>query len=158
MEEVSQENEIRLENTYRTTRTIIAGMIVFTILLTVSIWFFAPIPTKSISQQTLTTLWVLIIFLAVGAFLLRRAFFRWDKLKDIFLLKGIVGLLKNLQRDAIILAVFATLLPVVGGIITFLTGATFEIVRAEIVAIIVFLINFPRQTVWRKIIGGLEKL
>ena len=81
-----------------------------------------------------------------------------DKLKDIFLLKGIVGLLKKLQRDAIILAVFATLLPVVGGIITFLTGATFEVVRAEIVAIIVFLINFPRQSVWRKIVGGMEKI
>jgi len=158
MNEISSENLSLLESRYRTTAIIILAQIVFTIILTVAVWLFAPTNFKSISQQTLTTLWVVIIFLAVGAFLLRRVFFRWDRFKDIVLLQGVSELLKTLQNNAIILAVFATLLPIVGGTITVLSGSTFEIIRAEIVALIVFLINFPRRSVWKKIVAATEKI
>ncbi len=64
--------------------------------------------------------------------------------------KGIGGLLKTLQNNAIILAVFATLLTVVGCVIAVLSGETFEAVQAEIVALIVFLINYARKEfVWK---------
>ena len=158
MEEISPEDRASLENHYRKAAMIISGQIAFTIILTVAVWLLAPKVGYSISQQTLTTLWVTIIFLAVGAFILRRVFFRWDRLKDVTVLKGVSGLLKTLQINAIILAVFATLLPIVGAVITVLSGSTFEIIRAEIVALIVFLINFPRKSVWEKIVAAMEKV
>ncbi len=158
MEEIPPEDRASLESRYRTTTVIIAAQIGFTIILTVAFWLLAPGSENSISPQTLTTLWVAIIFLAVGAFVLRRVFFRWERLKDITLRKGVSGLLKTLQLNAIILAVFATLLPIVGGVITVLSGSTFEIIRAEIVALIVFLINFPRKSVWEKIVAVMEKV
>ena len=89
---------------------------------------------------------------------MRRMFFRWDRLKDITTLKGVDGLLVTLQNNAIILAVFATLLTTVGCVITVLSGETFEAMRAEIVALIVFLINFPRKSVWTKIVASMEKV
>jgi len=158
MEEISPENLSALESSYRVTAVTVSGQIIFTILLTIAVWLFAPTATNSISQRTLMTLWAAIIFLAVGAFVLRRMFFRWDRLKDITMLKGIDGLLRTLQNNAIILAVFATLLSVVGCAITVLSGETFESIRAEIVALIVFLINFPRKSVWSKIVTGMEKV
>jgi len=158
MEEISPENLVALESRYRATAIIVSAQIVFTIILTIAVWLLAPTAATPISQQTLTTLWAAIIFLAVGAFVLRRMFFRWERLKDITTLRGISGLLKTLQNNAIILAVFATLLTIVGCAITFLSGETFEAVRAEIVALIVFLINFPRKSVWKKIVAGLEKV
>ncbi len=159
MEEISPENLLALESRYRATWMIIAAQIAFTIILTVVVWLFAPaVQSSTISQQTLTTLWAAIIFLAVGAFVLRRVFFRWDRIKDVTVLKGVSGLLKTLQINAIILAVFATLLPIVGAVITVLNGSTFEIIRAEIVALIVFLINFPRKPVWKKIVAAMEKV
>lgn len=158
MEDISPENLVHLDRRYRTTATIIVAQIVFTIIMAIAVWLFALKTEDTISQQTLTTLWVAIIFLALGAFVLRRTFFRWDKLKDITLLKGVPGLLKTLQMNAIILSVFATLLAIVGCVITFLTGETFEMLRAGIVALIVFLINFPRKSVWEKIVAGMEKV
>lgn len=158
MEEISPENLRALESRYRATWLIIASQIVFTIILTNAVWLFAPAVENSISQQTLTTLWLVIIFLATGAFVLRRVFFRWDRLRDTTVLKGVSGLLDTLQTNAIILAVFATLLPIVGGVITVLSGSTFEVIRAEIVALIVFWINFPRKPVWRKIVAAMEKV
>ena len=158
MEEISPENLVELEKRYRTTALIIAAQIAFTIILIAAFWLLAPTAQYSISQQTLTTLWVAIIFLAIGAFVLRRTFFRWDRFKDITVLKGISGLLRTLQANAIILGVFAALLAIVGCIITFLTGETFEMLRAGIVALIVFLINFPRRSVWEKIVAGMEKV
>ena len=158
MEEVSPENLNRIESRYRATALIISGQIVFTLVLTVAVWLFATKTESSISRQTVTTLWVSIIFLALGAFVMRRMFFRWDRLKDITVLKGISGLLRTLQINAVILAAFATLSAIIGCIITVLTGETFEMLRALIVALIVFFINFPRKAVWEKIVAGMEKV
>lgn len=158
MEEISLANRVQLESRYRTTAIIIAAQIAFTIILIAVVWLFSTKRENTISQQTLTTLWVAIIFLAIGAFVLRRLFFRWDRFKDITLLKGISGLLIMLQTNAIILGTFAALLAVVGCVITFLTGETFEMLRAGVVALIVFLINFPRKSVWEKIVAGMEKV
>jgi hypothetical protein len=79
-------------------------------------------------------------------------------LKDVAVLKGITGLLKTLQNNAIILAVFATLLTVVGCVAAVLSGETFEAIRAEIVSLIVFSVNYPRKSVWEKIVAGLQKV
>lgn len=158
MEEISPENSAALESRYRTARIIISAQIALTMILIVSVWFFVPPANYQTSPQTLTTLRVLILFLAVGAFVLRRTFFRWERLKDITRLKGIAGLLKTLQKTAVILAFQAMLLAGIGCLITVLTGETFEMLRAGIVALIVFLINFPRRTVWKKIVAGMEKV
>ena len=158
MEEISPENLVALESRYRATAIIVSAQIVFTIILTIAVWLLAPTAATPISQQTLTTLWAAIIFLAVGAFVLRRMFFRWERLKDITTLRGISGLLKTLQNNAIILAVFATLLTIVGCAITFLSGETFEAIRAEIVALIEFVINFPRKSVWEKVVEKMQEV
>ena len=157
MEEISPENYRALESRYRATAMIIAAQIALTMILVIAVWLAAP-AANSISQQTLTTLWAVIIFLAIGAFVLRRVFYRWDRLKDITLLKGVSGLLKTLQINAVVLGLFATSLTVVGCVITILSGETFEMLRAAIVALIVFLINFPRKPVWKKIVAGMEKV
>jgi len=158
MEGISPENQRALASRYNATAIIIARQIFFSIILVTAVWFFAPKADNSISQQTVRTLWVLIIFLALGAFLLRRLFFRWDRLKDVTLLKGISGLLVTLQTNAVILGFFATSLTIVGCVITILSGEVFEMLRAGFVALIVFLINFPRRAVWEKIVAGMEKV
>jgi hypothetical protein len=89
---------------------------------------------------------------------LRRTFFRWDRFKDITVLKGVSGLLKTLQTQAIILGALAMMPAIVGSVITGLTGEKFEVIRAGIVSLIVFLINFPRKPVWEKIVVGMEKV
>lgn len=158
MKEISPENFAELEKRYRLTAIIVSAQIALTIVLIAAAWFFVADSKTSVSQQTLTTLWIAIIFVAIGAFVLRRMFFRWDRLKNVTLLKGISGLLATLQNTAIILGCLAEAIAVIGFVIAFLSGEKFEMLRAGIAALIVFLINFPRKSVWGKIVAGMEKV
>lgn len=147
-----------LKSRYRTTIIICAVQILTVITLTVTSWFnlfnFEPITSPS----TITTLWIVVIFIAVGSFILRRVFFKWEKLTDTFLLKGKKGLMSRLQSNTVILSALAETIAILGFIITSLSGDKFQMLRAAAISLIVFLISFPRLSVWEKIVGTLEKL
>ena len=143
---------------YRGT-TIIIGIQIATILaLAAAAWFDIFHFEPSISASTVTILWVAIIFIAVGSFLLRRTFFNWEKFADTALLKGKTGVINQLRANALILASFAEAIAVLGFLIAALTGDSYQMLRAAAIAIIVCLINFPRRGIWAKIIESLEKL
>ncbi len=158
MEELSTENSAEVEKKYRTTAAIIFAQIAAMILIVVAVYLFAPETENSISQQSLMILWAAIVFVALAAFILRRMFFRWERLRDIALLKGIRGLLKTLQTNAIILSAFAEIIVLGGAAIAVLSGSKIEVFRAALVSLILFLINFPRKSVWQRIVAGLQDL
>jgi hypothetical protein len=106
--------------------------------------------------ETLMPLWVGVLFVAVGAFLLRRRLYNWERLKDAAILKGISGLLQILQKNAVLLGAMAELVTILGVVIAFLSGNRWEILRAGAVSLVVFAIIFPRKSVWTKIVSGLE--
>ncbi|MGI8466903.1 MAG: hypothetical protein ACR2N3_00435 [Pyrinomonadaceae bacterium] len=148
----------QLAANYRVTVIIIAAEIMTIIALTVAAWFDIFKFESAASPSTITTLWIAIIFIAVGSFILRRAFFNWEKLADTILLKGKSGLIKQLQSNAIILSALAEIIAIIGFVITALTGDKFQTLRASAIALIVCLINFPRRRVWEKVVESLEKL
>ena len=158
METVSPENLAEIEIRYRATVIIFAAQIFFGLVLTLAALFLSPNAESSISPETSRTLWIVIIFIAVGTFLLRRFFLRWDRLRDIALLKGIKGLLRTLQSNAIILSAFIEIIVIIGFVVAFLSGEKFEMLRAGLVALILYAINFPRKSVWEKIVAGLQEV
>ena len=158
MEDISDENRAELEKRYRTTIFIVAAQFLFTLILIIASFFIVPNAAESVSTETLRTLWIVIIFIAVGTFFLRRMFFRWDRLRDIALLKGVKGLLRTLQSNAIILAALAETILIAGLVIAFLSGEKFDTLRAGIVALILLAINFPRKSVWEKIAANLQEV
>ncbi len=158
MSEISNENLTELEKRYRTTVLIILAQI-FVVLFLISAAFFWTFRIETnLSEQDYLTLWVGVLFIALGGFILRRMFFNWERLKNISLLKGISGVLRTLQRNSIILSVFALLVGIIGFLISIFTGNDFDLLRAGSVALVVFLINFPRKKVWKTIIENLGKV
>ena len=137
---------------------IVAAQIAIIIVLTAMVWFDVFRFDSSASASTVTTLWTAIIFIAVGSFVLRRAFFNWEKLTETTLLKGISGLITKLQSNALILGALALVIAIIGFVISSLTADRFQMLRAAAIALIVCLINFPRRVVWEKIIGKLDTL
>jgi Flp pilus assembly protein TadB len=108
--------------------------------------------------RSLMTLWIAVVFIAVGTFVLRRMLNQWERLKNIKLSKGISGLLTTLQTNAIVLGAVAETIAVIGFLIAVLGGIKSDMFRAGAVALIVFLINFPRKSVWKKIVANLESV
>ena len=158
MNEISKENLSALEKKYKTTSLIIVSQIFFTIVLVIIGWFYAANVENAISDESLTALRVGVIFIAITTFVLRRMLIRWDRLKNISLLKGIPGLLNSLQTNAIILGTMAEIIAIIGFLIAALGGIKTDMLTFGAVALVLFLINFPRKSIWEKIVANLEKI
>lgn len=156
--EISPENRSELEKRYRSTVIVVVFQIFTVIVLIAAAWFAAGSSENSISGQSQMTLWVAVLFIAVGAFVLRRLFFSWERLKNAALLKGITGLLKNLQTNSIILAAIGEAVGIAGFLIAVLSGNKWDMFRAGAIAFVVFFANFPRKSTWEKIVANLEKI
>lgn len=156
--ENSAEIQMELEKRYRTAAFIVAGQIVLTIVFIVTAWIIAPASQKMVSSNDLMPFWVGALFIAIGSFVLRRMLFRWDRLRDIVLLKGVFGLLRDLQKNAILLGAMAELIALIGFVVAFISGNPYEMLRAGAISLVVFLINFPRKSVWKQIAASLENI
>lgn len=158
MNETPADTQVQLQKRYRATAFIVLVQIIFSLFLIPAAWFLALNTENAVTQQSLTALWVAILFIAVATFVLRRFLFRWDRLKDIYLLKGMSGLLGSLQTNALLLGAMAEVVAILGFLIAALSGVKDHMFRAGAVALLVFLINFPRRSVWEKVAGSMEKI
>ena len=158
MNENTGENSLELEKTYRTTALIVIIQIVVVLLLVFAAWFgFFKVETNP-ANTDLTTVWVAVLFVAIGSFVLRRSFLNWERLKNIAVLKGVPGILKTLQRNSVLLGMMSLLIGVIGFVIALSNGSSFDMFRAAVISLIVFLINFPRKKVWKMIISNINKI
>lgn len=158
MNEILPDTRSQLEKRYRVTAFVVIAQILFTVALIPAAWFLAVKTENAVTQTSLTSLWVAILFIALATFVLRRALFRWERLKDVVLLKGVDGLLSTLQVNAIILGAMAEIIAIFGFLIAALGGVKYDMFRAAVVALVVFLINFPRKSIWEKIVANLQSI
>lgn len=158
MSEILPDIQTQLEKRYRVTAFVVLAQIVFTVALIPIAWFLAVNTENAVTQTSLNSLWVAILFIALATFVLRRALFRWERLKDVVLLKGIDGLLATLQVNAIILGAMAEIIAIFGFLIATLGGVKYDMFRAAVVALVVFLINFPRKSIWEKVVANLQRI
>ncbi|MDQ3802212.1 MAG: hypothetical protein M3384_22530 [Acidobacteriota bacterium] len=147
-----------LEKRYRTSMLAVSVQILIMLALTVAAWFVITYSSNDISEQAGVALWGTILLIAAGSFILRRMLFSWDRLKSIALLRGIPGLLDSLQAYTILLGMFGLIVAIMGFLVATLSGNKFEMLRAGAISLIVFLINFPRRSVWQKILAGAESV
>lgn len=152
------ESRAELNKRYRTTAIIYFGQLFTAIILITAGWFLVEPSNDSANPNSLMPLWIAVIFIAAGTFVLRRALTNRERLKETKLLKGDSGLLAKLQTNAIILGSLAEIIALIGFVIAHSTGAKADMLRAGLVSLIVFFINFPRKSVWQKIIANLEKV
>jgi hypothetical protein len=157
MQNSSEEFNGEVSKRYQITSLIVVGQIAVTLLLLGIAWLIAPRIDLDITEQTTTGLWVLIIFVAVGVFLLRRILFSWEKLRNINLTKGVKGLVSTLQTHTILLGTLTEVIAIVGFLISVMTGNKFEMFRAGAIALVVFLMIFPRKKMWLTIVSALNK-
>ena len=158
MNEISAENLNELEKRRRITAIVVSVQILTAIGLIIFGWFYAARSENAVSPNAVMLLWAMVIFIAAGTFVLRRVLFRRERLEKFKRQTGISGLLALLQTNHIILAALAEIIAVIGFLIAVLNGIKSDIFRAGAVALIVFLVNFPRKSVWQRIASSSEKV
>lgn len=158
MNESSLESLSLLDKRYRTVGFIYGAQIATTVILIVVGYLTVKNADTAVDPNSIMILWAAVLFVAVGAFLLRRKLYRWERLKDLTLTKGISGLLAALQTNTIVLGALAEAIAAVGFVIALMNGNPADLLRAGAVSLIVFLVNFPRKAVWEKIVTNLAKV
>lgn len=156
MNEISPENLAEIERKYRLTAIIVLTQIITTIILIIFGWFYAASSENAAAPDSLLMLWIAIVFIAVGTFFLRRMLNNWNRLQNTASIRGISGVVNVLQTNSIIIGSLAKIVAVIGFLIAVLGGVKFDVFRAGAVALLIFLMNFPRKTVWKKIVRSLE--
>lgn len=156
MNEISAENLAAFEKRYRVAVIIGLAQIAMTIVLAVAAWIVVSRTEVVEANESVTTLWVAVLFIAVGGVLLRRLFFGWERLRNAALLGGIPAVLRKLQTNSLILGMFAEAIAIIGFVITLFTGSSFDMFRATAIALIVFIITFPRKRVWKTVVANLQ--
>lgn len=157
MEEISAENLAGLEKRYKTTALIVSAQIVSAVIFLLAAWLVTK-NRETVSEDSFLTLWMVILFLSAATFVLRRQLFGWERLKNAALLKGVSGLTGVLQINTLVLSALAEIVLVIGLVITNLSGNFFDMLRATGIALIVFALNFPRLSIWKKIVNGLQNV
>jgi hypothetical protein len=155
MAEDAAETERQLGKTYKQTVVIVSAEIASVIVL-LAVSFVVPARSSAAGFDS-TALMVLIIFIAVASFVVRRLFNRWERYKTATLLGGPPGLIRTLRNNAVVFAAFGLLIGLVGFIASFFGGNILDMLRATGVALIVFVINFPRRGVWERIVWSLHE-
>lgn len=172
LKQLDEQTANLLDRRYRATATILFAQIIVLIILTVvsvliagRVQPFGAItgessfsienltnPNVAGGVSTVTTfLWIAILAVAVSAFLLRRVILAPAALRDTATIKGASGLLQSLQTKTVLLATTGGLIAVLGFVISLISGDYSDMIRAALVATIIFLINFPRKSSWSKL-------
>ena len=145
-----------LNSRYKTAISIEIAVLLVVLLLAVAGWFWPVTETGSASD--LTPLWILVLFIAAGTFVLRRSLTRWGRLRDIKLMRGNSGLFRTLVNNTLFLCIIAFLVATAGFFSMMFSGDKFDMLRAAAVAIILLAVNFPRRKVWQRIVEALSEV
>ncbi|MDQ4123058.1 MAG: hypothetical protein M3209_16605 [Acidobacteriota bacterium] len=149
MNQLSEQKQIELNSRYSRTMLVFWAQVATTVILTVIAWFIAG-KTGSDAPRTLpNVLWIVLLVIAIGAFLLRRVMFNPEVLRDTGALKGTSGVLKNLQFKTILISALGETVAVIGFVISLMTGDKYDMLRAAAIALIIFFISFPRKKGWQ---------
>lgn len=155
MKKMSNETSLLLERRYKEAALLCLSLIVAITILLAAIYLI-DLPPISIDDGDVNSLWVGVIFLAVGALLVRRVRNRWDVIKDIFLLKGFEGVFAKLKRDSLLVSFFGLGIGILGALIFLTTDSVGDLLRSFLVAGIALAVGFPRKRIWRRIASELE--
>jgi uncharacterized membrane protein len=94
------------------------------------------------------------IFLTV--FVLRSYLFSWKKISQEYEGKGKNSTLKMLHNKTLLLGIIIVIISATGFIIAIMEGNKFQMLRVGVIALILFIIIFPRKNVWENIFRKLE--
>lgn len=172
LKQLDDQTAFLLDRCYRSTAIVLFAQIFLLIILSIASAFLAgrfqpfglTTGETSFSIENLTNpnvaggvsalptfLWVAILAIAICAFLLRRVVLAPAALRDTATLKGASGLLKSLQTKTILLSSLGGVIALLGFTISLASGNYSDMIRAALVAVIIFFINFPRKSSWRKL-------
>lgn len=155
---ISPQNLALTNSRHRAAMLMVGVQALLVVILSAAALISAGGPRAAGDEQTITVLWIGVLFLAVSSLLLRRLLSGWERLADVIILFGVSGLLARLLRDVLITCGFGTLAAFCGFAVFRMTGDPFDMVRAGAAAFVVYVANYPRKAAWKTLVARAEEL
>ncbi len=144
--------QTELVRRHRTAILVVAAFLVLDIALVVTAIFLGDRIFRPGDRSMIMALWIVILVLGLGAFVIRRTRFAPMRLQDVAGVRGVSGLLKTLQGTTIQLACIGGAIALMGFVITILRGDWTDMLRAGGVSAIVLFYCFPFRSAWEKVV------
>jgi hypothetical protein len=141
-----------------------AAMVIGTLLgLTIALVIIGFVSFESLhrpgDRSLAMALWIAILICGLGSFVLRRTRFQSMRLRDIAALRGISGLLAELQKTTIQVAFIGGAIALMGFLVMIISplGDPYHMLRAGGVAAIVLLYAYPQRSAWQRLVRSIQE-
>lgn len=152
---MAQVEEKELERGHRTARGVVQGLITLSLLL-VALAFagvrFNP-PQSWLDPNLYRAIWIVVLFLGLGAIVLRRVRSNATRLQDIAGAFGPAALVASLVKTTLFVAALGGLAALLGYGAYLLSNDPLDALKAGVVAVAVLLYCYPRRAAWRRVLA-----
>lgn len=152
-------DERELTRVHNRARMIVQALITLSLLLVVLAFAgvrFEP-PARLLDPNLYRALWIVIVFLGLGAVVLRRVRSNAARLQDIAGLWGQSALLASLLKTTLFVAALGFSAAVLGYLAHLLTRDPSDALRASVVAVAVLVYGYPRRAAWRRVLEASQQ-
>jgi hypothetical protein len=149
---MAETNEAELARRHRAASLAVQLLITLSLLLVVLAYTGVRLPVDALPPAGYGTLWIVILFLGLGAIAFRRWRFNATRLQDVADLGGPSALLSTLQTTTLLLAAIAAIAALLGFVLYSVWREPTDMLKAGVVAVAVLLYSYPRRAAWRKVV------
>lgn len=108
-------------------------------------------------QNFAIAVWIVILVLSFVALFIRRMRYTISRLHDIAVLRGVSGLLKDLQSTTYVVGTLGGAVALLGFMIMIRTGNEYDMLRAGVIAIGILVYSYPQKSAWLRVVQWIEK-
>jgi hypothetical protein len=151
--------EGELARRHRSSVLLVSAMFALTALVVVLAYasVLPRLPASFYNPIVYGVLWIIILFLGLGAIAVRRARFAAVRLEAVAALRGTSGLLATLQRTTTLVALLGGASAALGYVLTLLTYDTTNMRNAAVIAIAVLVYGYPRRAAWQRVVRATQQ-
>jgi hypothetical protein len=156
---MTQVDEKELERGRRTARAFVQGLITLSLILIVLAFAgvrFNP-PQSWLDPNLYRAIWIVVLFLGLGAIVLRRVRSNAARLQDIADLFGQHALVASLVKTTLFVAALGGSAALLGYAAYLLSGDPSDALKAGVVAVAVLLYCYPRRAAWRRVLEASQQ-
>ena len=151
---MAETNSDELTRRHRAASLAAQGLITLSLLLVVLAFAGVRLPLgeKVVPPDAYGPLWIVILFLGLGAVAFRRWRFNALRLQSVAGLGGPTALLATLHKTTLLLAALGFLVALIGFVIYSVWREPTDMLKAGVVAVAVLLYSYPRHSAWRRVL------
>jgi hypothetical protein len=155
---MSEKTVEELTRRHRAAATMVSALITLTLALVALAYAgVRPIADLSFIDPTAYAgLWLVLLFIGLGAIALRRMRFGALRLQTIAEAKGVSALLATLQKTTVLIALCGLAIAVIGYLLFMRSGYPSDMLKAGIIAIAILLYTYPRRAAWQTVVQATQ--